>query len=51
MKPDSLEAKSEKLRVEINRIAVRIVNELGGQAKCDELEAKLESLKLEYALT
>lgn len=41
----------EKLRMDINRLAVRISNEQGTQAKFDELEAKLEALHLEYALT
>lgn len=41
----------EKLHIEINRLERRISNEQGDQAKFDALEAKLEALRIEYALT
>jgi hypothetical protein len=49
MAEESKEA--EKLRIEINRLSLRITREQGGQAVCDALEAKLEALKDAYSLT
>lgn len=40
----------EKLLAAINRLATRIVNELGGQEACDRLEAELVELKARAGL-
>lgn len=47
----SSDAAIEKLRVDINKLARRIANEQGTQAKFDEMEAQLEALQTAYALT
>lgn len=41
----------EKLLAAINRLSIRIVNELGGQEACDRLEAELAELKARAGLT
>lgn len=49
--PKSSDAAIEKLRVDINKLARRIANEQGTQAKFDEMETQLEALQTAYALT